>query len=220
VILCSALAAADGQAVSPQASKLVAGFNAARLSIRKAVAHCHWISQPDCPAIQVRADGTRRVMITLYRTRRQTTALYDILTITDHHMITNAEEFVGLRSSTNPDEYYRAAHEPAPEVVWYDIIARYPQMRSWVAHNKTVPIAILDRLSSDSDPHVRTMVAMKRKLPERLQVRLAHDPDSGVRHQLACNAKVTRNVLQILAADSELFIREQAQKRLATETSP
>ena len=135
-------------------------------------------------------------------------------------MITNAEEFVRLRSSTNPDEYRRAAHEPAPESVWHDIITRYPEMRSWVAQNKTVPIAILDRLSSDADPHVRTMVAMKRKLPAPLQVRLAHDPDSGVRYQLACNAKATRNVLQILAADSERFIRERAQQRLTLESHP
>ncbi|NJM06538.1 HEAT repeat domain-containing protein [Candidatus Gracilibacteria bacterium] len=135
-------------------------------------------------------------------------------------MITNAEEFVRLRSSSNPNEYRRAAHEPAPETVWHDIITQYPEMWSWVAHNKTMPIAILERLSSASDPHVRTMVAMKRKLPEPLQIRLAHDPDSGVRNQLACNVKVTRIVLQILAADSELFIREKAQHRLATEPYP
>lgn len=133
-------------------------------------------------------------------------------------MISNAEEFVRLRSSANPDEYHRAAHEPAPDTVWYDIIMRYPEMRSWVAHNKTVPIAILDHLSNDADPHVRTIVAMKRKLPEPLQVRLAHDPDSGVRYQLACNAKTTKNILQILAIDGELFIREKAQQRLNLES--
>jgi len=135
-------------------------------------------------------------------------------------MITNAEEFLRLRTSTNPDEYHRAAHEPAPESVWRDVITRYPEMRSWVAHNKTVPLAILDTLSTDPDPQVRSQVAMKRKLPEPLQLRLAHDPDGGVRYQLACNAKVTRNILQLLAGDEESFIRERAQQRLATDTRP
>src|SRR4051812_32749077 len=149
-----------------------------------------------------------------------TAALYTIRTITDHLMITNAEEFLRLRSSTNPDEYHRAAHEPAPESVWRDIITRYPEMRSWVAHNKTVPIAILDILSTDPDPQVRTVVATKRKLPEPLQLRLAHDSASGVRYQLACNAKVTRNTLYLLANDEESFIRERAQQRLTIDTRP
>ena len=131
-------------------------------------------------------------------------------------MITNAEEFLRLRSSNNADEYRRAAYEPAPENVWHDIITRYPEMRSWVAHNKTVSIAVLAILSTDSDPHVRMVVATKRKLTEPLQLRLAHDSDSGVRYQLACNARVTSNILHILATDEELFIRERAQQRLRT----
>jgi len=209
-----ASAAAEAQHVSPQARILVASLNA-RVSIRKAVLRCQWTSQPNGPAIQVRADVPSCAMIKL---QRQTAALYAIRTITDHLMITDAEEFLRLRSSTNPDEYRRAAHEHAPETVWHDIITRYPEMRSWVAHNKTVPIAILDILSTDTDPHVRTVVAMKRKLPEPLQLRLAHDSDSGVRYQLACNAKVTRNTLHILVDDEELFIREKAQQRLTIET--
>lgn len=33
-------------------------------------------------------------------------------------MITSAEEFVRLRSSHDPELYYRAAHEEADEAVW------------------------------------------------------------------------------------------------------
>jgi hypothetical protein len=132
-------------------------------------------------------------------------------------MITNAEEFLRLRSSNNADDYRRAAYEAAPENVWHDIVTRCPEMRSWVAHNKRVPIAILAILITDSDPHVRMVVATKRKLTEPLQLRLAHDSDSGVRYHLACNARVTSNILHILAtADEEVFIRERAQQRLRT----
>lgn len=135
-------------------------------------------------------------------------------------MITTAEEFVRLRSSSNPDEYHRAANASAPETVWQDIITRYPEMRSWVVHNKTVPIAILEHLSHDADPQVRAMVATKRKLPESLQICLAQDTDAGVRLALAANAKATRAVLRMLARDSERFVRERAQLRLATEPPP
>ena len=55
-------------------------------------------------------------------------------------VITSAEEFVQLRTSRNPDEYHRAAHEEASVETWLDVIERFPDMRSWVAHNKTVPL--------------------------------------------------------------------------------
>ena len=92
-------------------------------------------------------------------------------------MITSADEFVRFRSSTNPEEYRRAAQESASELVWHEIITHYPEMRRWVANNRTISISILERLSMDSDPDVRIWVAMKRKLPEALQMRFVHEPD-------------------------------------------
>src|SRR5688572_23658542 len=117
-------------------------------------------------------------------------------------MIESAEEFQRLRESENPEEYWRAAHEPASVEVWREIIARYPELREWVAHNKTVPLQILAELACDTDPRVRAMVAMKRKLAPELQLRLATDPDDGVRERLAWNAKATRAALERLSADS------------------
>ena len=111
-------------------------------------------------------------------------------------MITTAEEFVRLRESDKPDEYQRAAHEAAPVEVWHDVISRYPHMRMWVAHNKTVPIRVLEILANDSDPDVRAMVAMKRKLTPELQLLLAADSDEGVRGRLANNAEETTEVLK------------------------
>ena len=45
------------------------------------------------------------------------------------YMINSAEEFVRLRSSELPEEYWRAAHEEVPDAVWLDVIARFPDMR-------------------------------------------------------------------------------------------
>ena len=129
-------------------------------------------------------------------------------------MIESAQEFIRLRTSENPDEYNRAAHDSASDVVWREVVAEYPEMRWWVAHNKTVPVSILELLHIDSSADVRCMVARKRKLPEQLQRALAADSEASVRHALACNAKASREVLQTLASDSESFVRDAAIHRL------
>jgi hypothetical protein len=129
-------------------------------------------------------------------------------------VIESAEEFVALRTSERPTEYHRAAHEEAPEHVWRDVIARYPDFRRWVAHNKTVPVAILETLARDSDPTVRWAVAQKRKAPETLLEQLARDSDASVRHCVACNAKTPRHLREALAQDEEEFVREAARARL------
>ncbi len=129
-------------------------------------------------------------------------------------MITSAEEFYRLRTSESMQEYNRAAHEDAPLEVWLEVIEKFPKMRSWVAHNKTVPIEILEVLSRDRDPDVRSCVATKRKLPEQIQILLARDEDYSVRERLSCNAKVTEATLRLLAEDVEWRIRENAKSRL------
>jgi len=95
-------------------------------------------------------------------------------------MIQSAEEFVRLRTSNNPEEYRRAAHEDAPDHVWQEIIDRHPEMRAWVAHNKTVPLWALKKLAFDRDSDVRLAVAMKRKLPIEVLTAMAKDQSSAV----------------------------------------
>jgi len=77
-------------------------------------------------------------------------------------MIESAAEFVRLRSSDSPEEYHRAAHDSAPEEVWFDVIENHPDMRFWVAQNKTVPLAVLEVLRNDPDERVQWMVRSKR----------------------------------------------------------
>lgn len=129
-------------------------------------------------------------------------------------MINSAEEFVHLRSSELPEEYWRAAHEEAPEAVWLDVIARFPDMRKWVAHNKTVPLSMLEILARDADVAVRCMVAAKRKLSPALFDLLSQDSEGRVRSSIANNRKVPMHILKRLADDPEAFIREGALKRL------
>ena len=133
-------------------------------------------------------------------------------------MIESAEEFVRLRESDWPEDYRRAAHEEAPLEIWLKVIEDYPQMRFWVAQNKTVPLRILEILARDPDPHVRGMVASKRKLTPEIQLILADDPDDGVRDRLANNAKATRQALEKVAAGERGPASRSARRRLANDT--
>ena len=76
-------------------------------------------------------------------------------------MIDSPEEFRRLPQSECRDEYLRAAHDEAPMEVWLEVIRRWPDLRFWVAQNKTVPLEILEILAKDPDPKVPDMVSRK-----------------------------------------------------------
>lgn len=78
------------------------------------------------------------------------------------YVISSADEFVRLRDSADPAEYGRAARDEAPLEVWWDVCARFPDYRFWVAQNKTVPLEVLEVLRDDADGLVRWMVCRKR----------------------------------------------------------
>ncbi len=129
-------------------------------------------------------------------------------------MIGSAEEFVALRMSEDPEEYSRAAHEDATEEVWLDVISRFPDMRFWVAHNKTVPLSVLCVLSEDPDPKVREMVASKGKADEPLLRKLARDPHGSVRSAVAHNKKASPSVLRMLSDDEWSVVAEAVRARM------
>jgi antirestriction protein ArdC len=129
-------------------------------------------------------------------------------------VIATAAEFVRLRTSEDPSEYGRAAQEEAPDSVWLELIHDYPEMRRWVAHNKTVPLSILEVLSRDESAAVRSAVADKRKLTTELRRLLSQDSDAGVRARVACNAKCEREILEVLARDPEVIVRSAAADKL------
>jgi hypothetical protein len=130
-------------------------------------------------------------------------------------MIRTAEEFIQLRSSTDPQVYERAATEAAPMEVWNKVIEHFPEFRFWVAQNKQVPHEILNLLATDADENVRLMVAMKRKLSPELLRRLAYDSDESVRAAVARHPHVPYDVLEMLASDSVDMVVESALRQLA-----
>lgn len=123
-------------------------------------------------------------------------------------MILSAEEFVSLRESSNPNDYTRAAQEEATLDVWKDVISKYPNMKQWVIHNKTVPIEILEILVNDPDPNIRSFIAEKRKITYEIQFQLVHDIDEGVRARLLHNKNLDKGIGEILQRDKSKFIQK------------
>lgn len=129
-------------------------------------------------------------------------------------MIQSAKEFAQLRRSEVAAEYSRAATEEAPVGVWLAVIEEFPDLREWVAHNKTVPLVVLERLASDPSSSVRFEVAGKRKLDRALQLLLAQDPDESVRARLANNPKCENEILSLLADDRNPIVSSAAKSKL------
>jgi hypothetical protein len=113
-------------------------------------------------------------------------------------MIMSATQFATLRQSEDPAEQARATHASAHVAVWHDVIEQHPDLRQWVAHNKTVPLSILALLAHDSDVHVRRVVAAKRKLDRGLFETLAVDPDEIVRNSIANNVKCPADIANLI----------------------
>lgn len=132
------------------------------------------------------------------------------------HMIESAAEFERLRRSSNPDDYRRAAKEEAASVeIWHEIIEHYPEMRLWVAQNKTVPLNILEVLAQDADNRVRLMVSMKRKITSDILEMMAADTDESIRLRVARHRRTPEAVLERLAHDPWRQVREAARERLS-----
>lgn len=125
-------------------------------------------------------------------------------------MIHSAEEFVSLRTSTDRTVYERATTEQASIETWTDVIIRFPEMRMWVAHNKTVPLEILKVLAKDSDRSVRASVAEKRKLDRELFEFLSRDPDELVRQRIAYNKKTPVEIIERLVNDDTPLVKDAA----------
>jgi len=128
-------------------------------------------------------------------------------------MIKSPEEFVSLRTSIQPDEYKRAAEDEAPLEVWNAVLDSYPEMHEWVAHNKTIPLELIERLAGSPHVRVRLTIAMKRRTPAGVLAMLARDPDDAVRMAVARHPKAPDEVLQTFQNDPVDAIRQLATSR-------
>ena len=129
-------------------------------------------------------------------------------------MIESAKEFVALRASDDPVDQQRASHDEADVEVWRAVVAGYPEMRKWVAYNKTIPLEVLKELASDPDPRVRSTVAGKRKLDVDTLDLLASDSDDSVRATVARHRRASLSLLAALRTDDSWVVRQAAEESL------
>ena len=129
-------------------------------------------------------------------------------------MIESAARFLEMRTSENLHDQDQASRENAPLEVWLEIIGKYPDLRRWVAHNKTVPAVVLEMLADDSDPAVRATVARRRSAPSGVLERLARDEDATVRARVASNKRAPLGVVRRLAEDQSWVVRDAAKNAL------
>jgi len=130
--------------------------------------------------------------------------------------ITSAKEFVRLRDSQIPQEYEQAAYRPISASVCREIIENYPEMKKWVIHNKTVPMEILEELSSDKNVNIRDAVLGKKNSVTILE-KLSSDPEPHIRFLVAGKPNTALDILKRLAMDPEPNVRIRAQRRLNNE---
>ncbi|WP_406407474.1 HEAT repeat domain-containing protein [Streptomyces sp. NBC_01643] len=129
--------------------------------------------------------------------------------------ITSVEEFIRLRQSEDPAEFKRSAWATLPLPVWWDLVRNHPDIRFWVAHNRTVPPEILAELIEDPDWRVRDRVASKRNCPSELLERLVDDPHDSVRRLVAGHPRSLRSAVARLVDDPWPVVAQEARVRLA-----
>lgn len=129
-------------------------------------------------------------------------------------MISSAEEFISLRNSDLPDEQQRASQDSADVAVWLDTIDRFPEYKSWVAHNKTIPIEVLEILAHDKDAGVREKVARKRKINDKIFNLLSIDRDESVRYTLMCNTKLTNDQKKLIRIEDSTWLKTKLEEVL------
>jgi len=133
-------------------------------------------------------------------------------------VIESADEYERLRKSLDHKESERCIYDTAPLDVWFEVIRRWSgpetKTKSWVIHNKTIPLEVLAYLANDEDRDVREDVASKRKLSLPLFEKLSRDINKYVRRAIAGNPKVPIHILERLADDDSEEVSEVARRHL------
>ena len=134
-------------------------------------------------------------------------------------MIDSVEAFERLAAGS-PAELSKLTTLPASATqIWWDVLARRPELALWVAANQTLPSEIAVHLALHESVQVRAALATGPCLSDDFMMRLAHDKDEVVRLRVVCNAKASRTVLTALVADPCNVVSIHAQARLVHDIS-
>ncbi|MEU8222521.1 hypothetical protein [Kribbella sp. NPDC048915] len=125
-------------------------------------------------------------------------------------MIGSADEFVGLRRSWDGTDWQRIKRDEAPLEVWLEIVREHPDMRFWVAFNRTLPAEVVRLLSQDSDWRVRARIASRKDAPGDVLAALSADPHDAVAASVAGNPGTPDDALTRLTGHHWDQVRSKA----------
>lgn len=131
-------------------------------------------------------------------------------------MIASAEEFKRLRTSDDSKEQRLSTNEPAEVSVWFEVIDKFPELKEWVAHNKTIQIEVLEYLAKDQNENVRSAVARKRKINQKIFNLLKNDNDENVRYTLLCNTKLSLDMKREIKVKDSAWLMKELNEKLKT----
>ncbi|MFN9340176.1 MAG: hypothetical protein ACK6BZ_11875 [Candidatus Kapaibacterium sp.] len=124
-------------------------------------------------------------------------------------MIKTVNEFIAFIQSDNTTDQFRARYDNADIKIWLEIIKNYPDFKTWVIHNKTVQIEILEILCADKDPNIRSDIAKKLKINDFIFNILSVDPDENVRYALMCNTVLSVDKIKKIKVDDSTWLTEK-----------
>ncbi|WP_149030664.1 hypothetical protein [Kitasatospora sp. MBT66] len=133
-------------------------------------------------------------------------------------MIESADEFVRLRLGGDGADYQRIKRDEAPLEVWLEIARDYPDMRFWVAFNRTVPAEVLRLLGQDDDWRVRARIASRRDAPRDVLEILSSDTHDAVASSVAGNPETPDDALARLTGHHWGQVRDKAAQQLEVRT--
>lgn len=129
-------------------------------------------------------------------------------------MISDIKEYLYLTDSDSKSDNNRIINEELSSDLISEIIKNYPERKSWIIHNKLIPIKILEELATDDNDDVRFTIAMKKKCNRVTFEKLLKDKNYSVRLAVVRNKKLPIDLLEIIANDTNDEIQEDAKKIL------
>lgn len=129
-------------------------------------------------------------------------------------MISSITEYFNCINSNLREEQKRVLYEVLSDEVIQNIITDYPDYKSWIIHNKHIPLEVIENLCNDPDPDVRFTIAMKRKCNINIFRTLKSDSDVSVRIAVVRNPNTPVEILHQMTDDLDEKVSEIAKKRL------
>lgn len=127
-------------------------------------------------------------------------------------MISNINEYLYLAESDNKSDNKRIINEELSSELISEMIKNYPQRKSWLIHNKFIPVKILQERATDDNDDVRFTIAMKKKCNRVTDENLLKDKNYSVRLAVIRNKQLPIDLLEKISNDMNDKIHEDANK--------